>query len=71
VQAPRSHRRARSAVSTQTALAAKAPKTLPVKTVSATMTGKAVPTKSSPAKGSPTASGHIVIKLDPNTGTAC
>jgi CHRD domain len=44
---------------------------LKVTTVSATLTGKAVPTKSSPAKGSPTGSGHITIKLDPNAGTAC
>jgi hypothetical protein len=54
------------------ALAAKAPpKKVKVTTVSATMTGKAVPTKSSPGKGSPTGSGRITIKLDPNAGKAC
>jgi hypothetical protein len=61
-----------AAILSPAALAAKAPpKKLKVTTVSATLNGKAVPTKSSPGKGSPTGSGRITIKLDPNAGTAC
>ena len=61
-----------AAILSPAAVAAKGPpKKLKVTTVSATLTGKAVPTKSSPGKGSPTGSGHIAIKLDPNAGTAC
>ena len=59
-----------AAILSPAALAAKAPPKK-VTTVSATLTGKAVPTKSSPGKGSPTGSGRITIKLDPNAGTAC
>jgi hypothetical protein len=61
-----------AAIFSPAALAAKVPpKKLKVTTVSATLTGKAVPTNSSPGKGSPTGSGRITITLDPNAGTAC